>query len=216
MATSLAGPDIAIAIMTRAPVVGATKTRLMPRLGAEGAARLRESLLRHTLATARAADLGAIDLWCAPTADDPGLVAMAAAFGARALSQPAGDLGARMRAAFEARADTPLLLMGTDAPVIDAGLLRVCAQCLRDGDDAVFLPTEDGGYALVGLALPQPALFAGMVWSVATVMDETRRRMRALGLRWREPAIVWDVDRPEDVDRLMASGLPAGWPPPVA
>jgi uncharacterized protein len=214
MATSPQTNDFAIAVMTRAPVAGATKTRLIPRLGAEGAADLHAHLVRRALKTARKSTNGPVDLWCAPSVDDPFLRSLASEFGVTPLTQPDGDLGARMNACFEERA--PLLLMGADAPVIDATLLRACAACLREGDDAVFLPAEDGGYALVGLARPQPALFANMVWSVDTVMEETRRRMRALGLRWREPATVWDVDRPGDVDRLIASGLPPGWTPPLA
>jgi len=54
---------------------------------------------------------------------------------------------------------------------------------------------------------PQPALFAGMTWSTASVMAETRRRLIRLGLSWREPARLWDVDVPEDLDRLAHAGL---------
>jgi glycosyltransferase A (GT-A) superfamily protein (DUF2064 family) len=71
----------------------------------------------------------------------------------------------------------------------------------------VFLPTEDGGYVLVGLRNPQPALFDAMPWSTADVMPETRRRLAQLGLAWREPAVMWDVDTPADLARLRTSGL---------
>jgi glycosyltransferase A (GT-A) superfamily protein (DUF2064 family) len=54
---------------------------------------------------------------------------------------------------------------------------------------------------------PHPALFADMGWSSADVMDETRRRLTQLGLTWREPATLWDVDVPEDLARLRAAGL---------
>jgi uncharacterized protein len=46
-----------------------------------------------------------------------------------------------------------------------------------------------------------------MHWSSPDVMDETRRRLRELGLTWQEPATLWDVDRPEDLERLRATGL---------
>jgi rSAM/selenodomain-associated transferase 1 len=205
--------DVAVAIMTRAPTPGATKTRLIPRLGADGAAELHRHLIRHALATVAAARLGPVMLWCAPDASDPFLVEVASAHGVATRSQPDGDLGARMHAAFAER--SPLLLMGTDAPVIDPRLLRACATSLRD-HDAVFLPAEDGGYALVGLRRPAPALFENMVWSVDTVMAETRRRLRARGMTFSEPATVWDVDRPADVDRLIASGLLPEWRPLLA
>ena len=205
--------DVAVAIMTRAPTPGATKTRLIPRLGADGAANLHRHLIRHALQVVAEARLGAVTLWCAPDATDPFLADIARVFDVATRAQPEGDLGARMRAAFADHC--PLLLMGTDAPVIDPPLLRACAEALRD-HDAVFLPAEDGGYALVGLRRPAPELFESMVWSVDTVMADTRRRMRARGLTFSEPAVVWDVDRPADVDRLIASGLLPDWRPSLA
>ena len=40
-------------------------------------------------------------------------------------------------------------------------------------------------------------------------MAETRRRLTRLGLSWREPARLWDVDLPEDIERLRREGLAA-------
>lgn len=193
-----------IAILARAPVAGAAKTRLIPRLGAEGAARLHEALALRALNEARASGMK-VTLWCAPDCDHPFFVHAAREYGVALKIQPDAGLGARMARPFvETR--TPLLLMGTDCPPIDAALLRGCARALARVD-AVFLPAEDGGYGLVGLNAPQPALFAPMEWGGARVMEETRARARARGLRVAEPATVWDVDRPEDVDRLERSGL---------
>ena len=64
---------------------------------------------------------------------------------------------------------------------------------------------SDGGYVLVGLRQPQPALFEDMVWSTPEVMAETRARARALGLRVREFETLWDVDTPSDLARWRAS-----------
>ena len=55
-----------IAIFARAPVAGEAKTRLIPRLGAEGAAALQHALIHRALATAVAAELGSVSLWCSP------------------------------------------------------------------------------------------------------------------------------------------------------
>lgn len=193
-----------IAILARAPVAGAAKTRLIPRLGAEGAARLHEALTLRILSEARASGM-TVTLWCAPDCDHPFFARAAREHGVALKAQPEGHLGARMAHPF-AEMRTPLLLVGTDCPPIDAALLRGCARALARAD-AVFLPAEDGGYGLVGLNAPQPALFAPMEWGGARVMEETRARARALGLRVVEPATVWDVDRSEDVDRLDRSGL---------
>src|SRR5262249_24591466 len=72
------------------------------------------------------------------------------------------------------------------------------ADVLRGGADAVVIPTEDGGYALIGMRGPAHALFSEMHWSAPSVMAETRRRLRALGLTWQEPVTLWDVDLPGD------------------
>jgi hypothetical protein len=68
----------------------------------------------------------------------------------------------------------------------------------------VVLPAEDGGYVLIGTARPQPVLFAGVEWGTERVMAQTRECLRAAGLRWCEPATLWDVDRPADLARLAA------------
>ena len=73
--------------------------------------------------------------------------------------------------------------------------------------DAVLAPAEDGGYPLIGLARVSSSLFEGVDWSTAAVMTQTRDRLSALGWRWRELRILWDVDRPEDLARLRASRL---------
>jgi len=67
----------------------------------------------------------------------------------------------------------------------------------------VFGPAEDGGYVLIGLARrPTAELFEDIAWGTATVMQETRARLARGDWRWRELALLWDVDRPEDLPRL--------------
>lgn len=192
--------------MARAPEPGHAKTRLIPRLGATGAARLHAALVRSALGRIVEAGLPAT-LWCAPDARHAFFVACEKDFGVALRAQPDGDLGTRMLTIFEA-AEGPLLLMGSDCPSIDAGLLSACAGALAGGARAVFLPAEDGGYGLIGLARPVPEIFVAMPWGTDAVMDITRQRLAQLGVRAVEPATVWDVDRPEDVDRLAATGFP--------
>ncbi|MFI4994494.1 MAG: TIGR04282 family arsenosugar biosynthesis glycosyltransferase [Hyphomicrobiales bacterium] len=221
-----------IAVFARAPVAGEAKTRLVPFLGKEGAASLHAALVRRTLRNAVAAKIakdeivkdeigqgeikiGEVTLWCSPDATHPFFHSCRAEFGIGLREQAPGDLGERMLAAFAARRGD-LLLIGTDCPILTPGLLRRCAAQLRAGFDAVFLPAEDGGYGLVGLGRPIPALFEGVAWSSASVMEETRARLRAHKLAWSEPAIIWDVDRPQDVERLVASGLLPQWRKPDA
>ena len=197
---------VAIAVLAKAPLPGFAKTRLIPALGADGAASLQARLVARTVATACAAVIGPVTLWATPDESDPLFRAMDALFGVGLAHQGSGDLGARMLAAIAA-ANMPALVIGTDCPALTSEHLRAAADVLRGGGDAVVIPTEDGGYALIGMRAPAPALFSDMHWSSPDVMDETRRRLRELGLTWQEPATLWDVDRPEDLERLRETGL---------
>jgi hypothetical protein len=197
----------AIIVFAKAPVAGLAKTRLAPALGMAGAAALAERMLRHALAQAVAAGIGPVELCAAPDASHPLLRAAAAACGASLAGQGPGDLGLRMHRAL-ARHLTQrgrALLIGTDAPSLDATVLRAAAQALVD-HDAVFVPALDGGYALVGQRRADPRCFVDMAWGHARVMEGTRERLRAAGVRWKELAPVADIDGPADLVHL-----PPGW-----
>jgi len=193
-------PRVRIAVLAKAPVAGLAKTRLIPHLGADGAAALQRWLLRHTLATVHASGVGPVTLWCAPDTRNPDFAACRVQGTLRLRRQPAGDLGHRMHAAVTASPD-PALIVGTDCPALTPALLREAAAALRERD-AVVIPAEDGGYVLIGLRQPAPAIFQGVDWSTDRVMAQTRQRLQAAGLTWHELAPLWDVDRAEDVRRL--------------
>ena len=197
---------VAVAILAKAPLPGLAKTRLAPALGADGAAALQGRLIERAVETARAADVGPVALWAAPDQDHPTFQTLAALFGVALARQPDGDLGARMLAAIAA-AQGPALVIGTDCPALQPAHLRAAAGVLAGGVDVVVIPVEDGGYALIGLREPHPGLFADMPWSTARVMAETRRRLVRLGLTWREPAHLWDLDEPAALERLSGAGL---------
>lgn len=197
----------AIIVFAKAPVPGLAKTRLAPALGATGAAALAERMLRHALAQARAADIGPVELCAAPDAAHPALQAAAAEQGAHLTEQGTGDLGLRMHRAL-ARSLTRhgrALLIGTDAPSLDATALRQASSALQE-HDAVFVPALDGGYALVGQRQVDPRWFSDMRWSHDRVMEDTRERLRAAGVRWAELTPVADIDEPADLVHL-----PPGW-----
>lgn len=196
---------VAIAILAKAPTPGFAKTRLIPVLGAEGAAAFQQSLIARAVETACAAATGPVTVWGAPDTTHRAFVALRGR-GIGLMRQPDGDLGARMLAAMEA-AKGPALVIGTDCPALTPAHLRNAADVLRHGTDVVVCPANDGGYVLIGAREAKAALFCGMTWSTSDVMDETRRRLREAGLSWQEPATLWDVDRPEDIDRLRACGL---------
>lgn len=209
----------AVAVLAKAPVAGLAKTRLAPALGAAGAARLQRRLTRDTLHTVQAAALGPVALWCAPDAGHRFFRALRACCGIATSAQPAGDLGARMGAAvvthFTATPTLPLLIVGTDCPVLAPGHLQEAARALAT-HDAVLIPAEDGGYVLLGLARPIPEVFETIPWSTDAVLARTRERLGAAGARWCELPTLWDVDEPADWRRLRALGGDAVASPPPA
>lgn len=198
----------AVVVFAKAPVPGLAKTRLVPALGAAGAAALAARMLCHALAQAVAADIGPVELCATPDSPDPVLRKMAAARGAALVAQGPGDLGVRMARALrrQLRRWPRALLIGTDAPALGACQLQEAARALDD-HDSVFVPTHDGGYVLVGQRRPGDArCFRGMTWSHPRVMDETRRRLAASGVRWAELSPVRDIDDPADL-----ASLPPEW-----
>ena len=196
-------------VFAKAPVAGAAKTRLIPLLGAAGAATLHSQLIERALATARAAAPDALALWCTPDAAHPFLQSAAQHYAAGLQIQRGADLGARMAHGFATTLQQTryAICIGADCPALTPHHLQQAAAALRTGNDAVFVPAEDGGYALIGLSRAAPELFAGITWGSATVMTQTRERLRENNLRWHELETLWDVDRPEDYQRLQQSGL---------
>lgn len=201
--------DARLLVFAKAPQPGVVKTRLIPALGALGAAALHARLVAHTLEMAGAAGMGGIELHCAPDTSDPFFQHCSSKYGVTLATQTDGDLGKRMHDAFyKALATTShIILIGTDCPALTAAHLIEARQALQNGNDAVFVPTEDGGYALIGLGGCDARLFENISWGGAQVMAQTREHLRGLRWRWRELATLWDVDRPVDFQRLLQSGL---------
>lgn len=194
-------------VMAKAPVAGYAKTRLIPALGAAGAARLAQRLLDETMEQARATGFCALELCCAPDATHAAFVAQQLRGGLQLSVQASGDLGARMDQAFHrglAEA-AQVLLIGTDAPQLDAAYLQAASAALADSD-AVLGPAADGGYVLIGLRRPAPRLFEAMPWSTERVLALTRARLVECGLRWVELPTLCDIDAADDL-----ADLPSGW-----
>jgi uncharacterized protein len=189
-----------IIVFARAPVPGEAKTRLIPRLGAWGAARLHVRLIRHTLRTARAADCGPVELH----------LTRAHSLFKGARLQRGKDLGERMYRAL-AQARKPAILIGTDCPALTSADLRRAMRWLRGGCEVVLAPAEDGGYALIGVCHAKKEFFEDIAWGTPQVYAQTLKKLR--GYRWRALRTVWDVDRPEDLERLRSLRFASACPP---
>ena len=193
-----------LVIFAKAPQPGSVKTRLIPALGAEGAATLARRFLAHTLQQALAANVGAVELCMSPAPAKPAWHGFDLPSTVLQTGQGEGDLGERMARAVGGvtrhaePAGRPVMLIGTDCPALTASLLKQAAQQLQT-HDAVLLPAHDGGYVLLGLKSPSPELFEHMAWSTSVVSAETLRRMATLNMRvWQGPKL-HDIDEPADL-----------------
>ncbi len=193
-------------IFTRFPEPGRTNTRLMPELGANGAAALHRALVEHTLHTAQeATKTRDVILEIHHTGE---VAPMRAWLGAEWKYRPqaGGDLGARMLASLAAT-DGPAVLIGTDCPDLTPEILVGAFAALQQ-NDVVLGPAADGGYYLVGMNSARPEIFVDIPWGGAQVLSSTRDRLTQAGLRWHELAILSDIDRPEDLARVPHELLP--------
>ncbi|MGA9582384.1 MAG: TIGR04282 family arsenosugar biosynthesis glycosyltransferase [Allosphingosinicella sp.] len=183
-----------IVVFAKAPVPGRVKTRLIPALGAEGAAALAREMLERTVEEALATGL-AVELCGEPDAGEwheawPGLLLTA---------QGEGGLGERLaRAAERVLGEEPVLLIGADCPELDRGRLRAAAEALEE-HDAVIHPAQDGGYALLGLQRFDRSVFEGIAWSSAAVAAQTVARIEALGWSLHLGETMRDIDEPDDL-----------------
>ena len=198
-----------IVVFARAPRYGEVKTRLARAVGAAAALAHYRTMLRDMLAVVREAmlQLPGLDAeLCVAGDDDDGECARLAALHGIALAAQAGaSFGERLGGALErALRDGRIpVLVGSDAVSLTVGDLKDALAALR-AHDAAFAPSEDGGFALVGLRRPIEGLFEGLPWGSDTLMAVTRRRLDELGVDWTQLRTLWDVDEEPDLRRWLA------------
>ena len=179
-----------LVLFARYPTPGRAKTRLIPALGADGAAALHRRLTERTWVTlastgfpvelrSTGAPIAAFRRWLGDVAVVP---------------QGRGHLGLRMRRA----AAPPAILVGADIPGLTADHIRQAAARLAD-HPVVIGPAHDGGYYLIGVSAPARWLFAPMAWGTATVLATTLGRCAARGVVPGILSPLADLDRPEDL-----------------
>ena len=194
-----------ILVFARAPIAGQAKTRLAPRLGAWGAARLQARLTLHALRTALACGCGPVELHV--TARHRLLSLHANRLGVAMRVQRGRDLGERMHLAL--RRARAAILIGTDCPALRPADLVRAARLLQAGSDVVLAPAEDGGYVLIAARRVSGRLFEGVEWGSADVYASTVERLAELDYRWRALRRMRDIDRPQDLGELRSLRWPA-------
>lgn len=198
-------------VFAREPVPGWVKTRLAAAIGDQAAAEQYETMLRDVLNTARQlAGVEAVVYW---SCEEEALPRLAERYRCRSRMQSSGDLGQRMRAAFEemfAGGCESCCIIGSDAPDLPVEYICMAFQLLASGQsDAVFGPSRDGGYYLLGLRRMCHELFAGISWSSPVVLEQSLAAARRAGM---SPELLppWqDIDTIDDLnDYLQRSGTP--------
>ncbi len=189
-------------IFARYPQPGKTKTRLIPRLGDEGAASLQDAMTTHTLnEVTRLVESRRVKAEMRFTGGDANQMIGNYGRGWSYAPQGEGDLGERLtRGVQDAFADgfEKVVIIGTDCPGLTAEIMERAFEELESADVALG-PATDGGYYLVGLREPNVQLFSRVAWGTDAVLDQTLAIAKRLKLSVRLLAPLQDVDRPEDV-----------------
>jgi len=201
-------PQARVIVMSKAPLPGLVKTRLVPLLGTAGAARLYQTLLEDTLEKLCTADLCPVELCCAPDKHQAFFADCRRRYPVTLTGQGQGDLGQRMSRAIAAallRADR-VVLIGADCPALTADDIDTALQRLGGGVDVVLGPAEDGGYYLLGMTRHHARLFEAVPWGSPQVMATTLRHIEVLGLACSTLSIRADLDTPADYHDWKQAG----------
>lgn len=198
-----------VQIFAKAPVSGKVKTRLIPAIGAADACELHKRMAEEQIRLASSIKGAELEIYCANGCDHPWFRKMESGYAVKLREQEGRDLGDRMYHALSTGTDPEqvTILVGTDVPVSDVAHYEQVMDKFDSGNRLVLGPVEDGGYWLIAVREPHKNLFRDIDWGSATVADQTRERVAELGWKMAELSPLWDVDRPEDLERLRACGL---------
>lgn len=189
----------AVIVMVKAPVPGTVKTRLL--LPPEDAAALASAFAADAVQNARA--VAEVLIAYAPD-NGRAILEPLLASDLHWTPQRGRGLGERLAGAMADAAALglgPLLVIGTDSPTLPPAYLTQTLTLLAE-TDVVLGPTEDGGFYLLGTHRPQPELFENVAWSTAEVLAQTAENARAHGHTVSFLPPWYDIDTPEDLERL--------------
>ena len=193
--------------MAKRPAPGVTKTRLTPTLSNRQAADLYERFLLDTLAavSSRADCTTVVAIDALESADYFSAIAP----GVMQILQTGEALGDRLDAVMTQCVEAGfehVFALGSDSPDLPVGHLDAAFAALdHDGTDLVFGPSDDGGYYLIGWKRRHARVVTDVVMSTPHVLADSLVIANELGLVVRLAPSWYDVDEPDDLDRLRAS-----------
>lgn len=199
-----------IIVFVKAPRPGIVKTRLIPFLSPEDAARLYHAFIRDTLTTVARLREVLISIAYTPSDAQPFLQTLLDGQAFDWFPQTGDPLGARLWHAFQRafeRGAHRVVTIGSDSPTLPTAIIAQAFEALVH-DDVVLGPATDGGYYLIGLAKREPLvesyrrLFDAIAWSTDMVLSQTIHAIQAAGLTYTALPTWSDIDQPEDLARL--------------
>ncbi len=197
--------DCVILLYAKAPVEGKVNTRLIADIGVQAATKLQHDLIHHRLAMLSKANLCDVRLMCAPDRKHEKFLSCKEKYPISLFDQIGEGLGARMFNGVAAALQQYkyCIVIGTDAPALDAQKIKQVIEVLHNGTDVVFVPAEDGGYVLVAMRQGYKCLFENISWGSAEVMQQSRNKLKENAVSFEEFAPCWDVDRLQDYQRYL-------------
>ena len=189
-------------VYTRYPEPGKTKTRMIPALGKEGAAKLQREMTEHTLNTARQLkESRNVEIEVHFTGGNKQLMLDWLGKDLNYITQVTGDLGAKMQSSFQqafASNNQRVVTIGIDCPDISLNILNNAFDSLYKRE-LVLGVAKDGGYYLIGLNKMIPQLFQNINWGTEIVLKQTKAIAEQLNLNIKYLSSLSDVDYPEDL-----------------
>jgi len=197
--------DSVILLYAKAPVAGKVNTRLIADIGVQAATKLQFDLIHHRLSMLTEANLCNVRLLCAPAQQDESFQQCKKQYPVVLFDQTGDDLGERMfnGAVAALQQYKYCVIIGTDAPVLDAKKIKQAIEILHVNTDVVFVPAEDGGYVLIAMQQAHAFLFQNIRWGSDEVMQQTRDILNENAVSFKELDVCWDVDCLEDYQRYL-------------
>jgi uncharacterized protein len=195
------GDDRILAIMVKAPRVGRVKTRLGTKYLPEAIVMLYRALVEDTIDLARSAHLQTVAM--CPAGDERDLTDWLPKE-IEVVPQRGVGLAAGLLSTFETLC-TPsrrrVIAFNADSPHLPAETLESAFAALVQ-TDVVVGPCDDGGYYLVGAKRPYPGLFDATTMGKESACGALLAQAASRELRVSIVAEHYDIDLPEDVERL--------------
>ncbi len=197
--------DTLVLVFARAPIAGKVNTRLIPSIGIDAATRLQQDLIHRRLSLLTQSQLCNVTLMCAPDTTHPCFKQCKTLYNVSLVTQSGSDLGQRMSKGIQQALEKKphVIVVGTDTPALSVDIIDEAITQLRQSVEVVLVPAEDGGYVLIGVRQNRHALFEDIQWGSELVMQQTRDKIKQLGLHHYEMKSCWDIDRVEDYRRFL-------------